>query len=143
MAKSYAKTYLRIGGRVYRPNEELPEITNEEWKRLTQKHAIVTETDPVQIAIEEPGEDETQGTAPPVPVEAEKPKAPVSAEEAGEQEEDGEDEEEDNEAAEGDGNAPEMPDIDPAESVVPEKKTEGKAGENEGRKKNAPKVKTK
>ncbi len=110
MSRYFAKTHLRLGMKNYKPGEELPEMDDATWKRLTQKKAIETVVDPVGALVDGPGEDETDGDEP----EKESP--------AGSEDDAGDEPDEDE-----DGEAPELPKIDGSESVLHSPKA-GKAG---------------
>ena len=57
MSQCYAKTNLRIAGKDYKPGAVLPELTDAQWKRLTEKRAIRTVHDPVAAAQEADAEE--------------------------------------------------------------------------------------
>ena len=52
MSKCYAVQHIGIGVKRYKPGEELPELTDEQWKRLSEAGAIRTEYDSVEAALE-------------------------------------------------------------------------------------------
>lgn len=121
MSRYFAKTHLRLGMKNYKPGEELPEMDDATWKRLTQKKAIETVVDPVGALVDDPGADETEGDEPgnenPGDYEGDK-----AAADPGKDDEAGDDPDEDE-----DGEAPELPKIDGSESVLHQPKA-GKAG---------------
>ena len=52
MSKDYAVMHVGIGSKRYKPGEELPPLTDEQWKRLREMGAIRSEHDPVELELD-------------------------------------------------------------------------------------------
>lgn len=52
MSKNYAVKHVGIGSKRYKPGEELPELTDKQWKHLHELGAIRSEYDPVEAEME-------------------------------------------------------------------------------------------
>ena len=100
MSKCYALQHIGIGGKRYLPGDELPELTDAQWMRLSRIGAIRTEHDPIEAALEAAEEEDAQMDA-----HTDDP----DAQDAPEEGDDGADEEE-----------AEMPDIDVMAGIADE-----------------------
>lgn len=52
MSKDYAVMHVGIGSKRYKPGDELPPLTDAQWKRLHEMGAIRSEHDPVELEMD-------------------------------------------------------------------------------------------
>lgn len=64
MSKNYAVKHVGIGSKRFKPGEELPELTDAQWKHLLEVKAIRCEHDPIEAEMELADEQSQQDEEP-------------------------------------------------------------------------------